>query len=222
MRADRHKGSPPGGASRIDHIRYIARRALPAAMPETALLPRIVVRGNSALSWDGPAPWSDALATADRALEDFGRLLVWDLGGIERNRPNLEFVRHFEGEAVWVDAGIRVAESVIDVLVAGAERVVVGTKTLRSLEDLEEARELTENLVPLLDFAAGKLWAPDSVLALPPRDLLSDWRGRGTDTVLLLDETGEVPGDLLREPPDGLSVFAGLVSKNDADHLPSR
>jgi len=189
-------------------------------MPETAILPRLVVRGNVALSWEGPVPWNAVLDAVDRSLQEFGRALVWDLGGIERNRPNLELVRHFEGDSLWVDAGIRVAESVIDVLVAGAERVVVGTKTLRDLAEIEEARELTENVVPLLDFVDGKPWGAASVIALPPSDLLREWRARGTDTALLFDEKGAVPADLFQGIPGGLALFSGLVAKKDAGAIP--
>ena len=190
-------------------------------MPEPALLPRLVIRGDAALSWNGPVPEKEVLEALDRALQDFGRVFIWDLEGIERNRPNLQLLRHFEGESLWVDPGIRSAEAVIDVLVAGAERVVVGTKTLRRLSDLDEARELTENLVPLLDFARGRLWAPESVLAVPPPELLRTWRGQGTDTVLLLDEQGEIPDSLLRGAPDGLALFAGLVPRKGASALPA-
>ena len=190
-------------------------------MPETAFLPRLVIRGDLGLSWNGPVPWTETLEAVDRALQDFGRVLVWDLDGIERNRPNLGLLRHFEGESLWVDPGIRFGEGVIDVLIAGADRVVVGTKTLRDLAEIEAAWELTENLVPMLDFAQGKLWAPESVLAVPPQELFRIWREKGTDTVLLLDEKGEVPEPLLRSAPDGLALFAGLVSCKDAGALPA-
>ena len=185
-------------------------------MAEPAILPRLVVRGAAALSWEGAVPWAEVVEPLDNALQEFGRVLVWDLGGIERNRPNLEILKRFEGESLWVDAGVRVADSVIDVLVAGAERVVVGTKTLRGLAELDEARELTENLVPLLDFVRGRLWAAESVRDVPPADLLRRWRDAGLDTVLVLEETGDFPRSLLEEAPEGLSVIAGLVSKTKA------
>jgi hypothetical protein len=187
---------------------------------ESAILPRLVVRKGEALSWDGVVPWRELVDSLDRALQDFGRVLVWDLEGIERNRPNLELYRRFEGESLWVDAGVRFADSVIDVLVAGAERAVVGTKTLRSLAELEEARDLTENLVPLLDFVRGRLWAAESIRDLPPRDLLRRWREMGLDTALVLEETGDFPRSLLEEAPDGLAVLAGLLAKRDVPSLP--
>ena len=208
---------PPG-----DHMHYIARPAVPAAMGEPGLLPRIVTRGDTALSWDGPVPWSEAVEGLDRALEEFGKVLVWDLEGIERNRPDLRLVRHFEGEDLWVDAGVRLAEGVIDVLVGGAERAVVGTKTLRGLEELEDARDLTENIIPLLDFAYGELRATPKLRSVPPLDLLRRCKGLGLETALLVDEEFKVPASLLREAPDGMSLFAGIVARKDAESLPPR
>jgi len=184
-------------------------------MADPAILPRLVIRGGTVLSREGVVPWKEIADPMDRALQEFGRVLIWDLGGIEKNRPSLELLRRYEGESLWVDAGVRFADSVIDVLVAGAERAVVGTKTLRRLDELEEARELTENLVPLLDFVRGKLWASKSIGDVPPEDLLRRFREMGLDTALVLEETGDFPRNLLGEAPDGLALFAGLTPKKD-------
>ena len=217
MRPARHKPSRVG--SRTTSVISPARLC-PGAMGEPALLPRLVIRGNTSLSWDGTVPREETVDGLDRALEAFGRVLVWDLDGIERNRPNLGLVRHFEGEPVWVDAGVRHAEGAVDVLVAGAERAVVGTKTLRSLSELDEARELSENVVPLLDFVDGEVWAADEIRAIPPADLLARWRGMDIDTALLVDEAGRVPRGVLESPPPGLTLFAGLLPQSEAGSLP--
>ena len=196
-------------------------RLLPPAMAAPAVLPRLVIRGDTALSWEGPVTAEETVEGLDRGLQSYGRVLIWDLGGIERNRPNLTILRRFEGEDLWVDAGIRFADSVVDVLVAGAERVVVGTKTLRSLSELEEARELTENLVPLLDFVDGKLWAAEPVRDVPPERLLAEWRGMGTDTALVIGEKGGFPRSLLGQAPEGLALYAGLLPKTEMANLPA-
>ncbi len=217
----RHSDKPSPTPPR-DHIHYIARPALAAAMGEPEILPRIVTRGETALSWEGPVPWGDVVEGVDRALQAFGKVLVWDLGGIEQNRPDLRLVRHFEGDSVWVDAGVRGAEGVIDVLIAGAERVVLGTKTMRGTEVIDEAKELTENLIPLLDFAYGELRAGPGVRSIPPAELLRRWRGLGLETALLVDEEFKVPRTLLEEAPDGMALFAGIVPRKDAGSLPPR
>src|SRR2546426_3448649 len=208
-------------AANRDHIRYNARRALRLGMRESAILPRLVIHAGTALSWEGPVGWAETVEGLDRGLQEFGRVLIWDLDGIERNQPDLQLLRHFEGESLWVDPGVRFADGVVDGLVAGAERVVVGTKTLRSIEEFEEARELTENLVPLLDFVGGKLWAAESLREVAPGDLLLRWRQMGVDSALLFDERGEFPRPLLQEVPDGLAVFAGFVPRTDSSAMPA-
>jgi len=191
------------------------------AVADPTILPRLVVRAGNALSREGTVPWKEVAEPMDRALQEFGRVLIWDLGGIEKNRPSLELLRRYEGESLWVDAGVRYADSVIDVLVAGAERAVVGTKTLRQLDELDEARELTENLVPLLDFVRGKLWTSKSMRDVPPQDLLRRFREMGLDTALIMEETGDFPRNLLGEAPDGLTLFAGLTPKKDVGPAPA-
>ncbi len=189
-------------------------------MGESGILPRLVIRAGTALSWEGPVAWNEMVEGLDRGLQEFGHVLIWDLDGIERNQPDLQLLRRFEGESLWVDPGVRLADSVVDVLIAGAERVVVGTKTLRSLEEFDEARELTENLVPLLDFVGDKLWAAERVREVPPHLLLSRWREMGVDSALIVDERGEFPRSLFEQAPNGLALFAGVVPKTDIGGMP--
>ncbi len=195
-------------------------RLWPAAMAGPDLLPRIVTRGNTALSWSGIVPWPQVVEGMDRALQEFGKVLVWDMEGIERNRPDLEIVRHFEGEELWVDAGVRRLEGLIDLIVAGAERAVVGTKTLQAVEEVEDAIELTDNIVPQLDFAYGELRTAGRVRGAAPGDLLRRFRDLGLGTALLLDEESKVPESVLKEAPQGMALYAGIVPKGDAESLP--
>ncbi len=189
-------------------------------MPDPGLLPRIVTRGDTALSWEGIVPWAEAVEGMDRALQDFGKVLVWDMDGIERNRPGLDLVRHFEGEDLWVDAGVRRVEAVIDLLVGGAERAVVGTKTLQAVEEVEDAFELTDNIVPQLDFAYGEMRTTGRVRGATPAALLQRFKDLGLGTALLLDEESKVPESVLHETPQGMAIFAGIVPKAEAASLP--
>lgn len=191
-------------------------------MEEREVLPRLVVRKDSVLSAGGPVPKELTVELVADALERFGKVLVWDLDGIERNRPNLRFIRRFEGEGLWVDAGIRRAESVIDVLVAGADRVAIGTKTLRDLEELSAARELTENLALLVDFAHGKLSGWGEMPRMPPVQLMRSARRIGIETALVVDESFGVPRSVLLEAPTDVRLFAGIVPFRSFTSLPER
>ena len=194
----------------------------PRAMEEREreVLPRLVVRKDSVLSAEGPVPKEHTFELIEEALERFGKVLVWDLDGIERNRPNLRFIRRFEGEGLWVDAGIRRAESVIDVLVAGADRVAMGTKTIRDLEELSAARELTENLALLVDFAHGKLSGWGDMPRMAPVQLMRSARRIGIETTLVVDESFAVPRSVFHEAPPDVRLYAGIVPSRAFTSLP--
>ena len=87
---------------------------------------------------------------------------------------------------------------------------------------IDEARELTENLIPLLDFAYGELRGGAKVRSIPPAGLLHRWRDLGLGTALLVDEEFKVPRSLLEEAPDGMALYAGLAPRKDAASLPPR
>jgi len=59
-------------------------RLLPPAMAAPAVLPRLVIRGDTALSWEGPVTAEETVEGLDRGLQTFGRVLIWDLGSRAR------------------------------------------------------------------------------------------------------------------------------------------
>lgn len=80
-----------------------------------------------------PLEVSEALLSAAGANE----LYVADLDAIQGHRPNLEWIKPLveRGVAVMVDAGVKIAEDAIPVVMAGAV-VVAGTETLRDFNEL--------------------------------------------------------------------------------------
>jgi len=129
----------------------------PVSMGEFEVLPRLRLRSGRAVRTDGGVVTRpDTLALINGLLADIGRVLVWDLDGIERERPSLDLFRPFEGDAVWLDAGVRTANDLIDVLVAGVEKAVIGTRTLRQPSELDEARDLSEDIVVQVDLDARR------------------------------------------------------------------
>ncbi len=205
------RGTIGGGVDKLTAWFIAAGRiAWVLNMGEFQVLPRLRVRGGRAVHPDGLLdPRPDTIAVINRLLADHGRVLLWDLDGIERDQPRLDLFRPFEGDAVWLDAGIRTADSVIDVLVAGVEKAVIGTRTLRGLADLEEARDLSEDIVVQVDLDA------------PPPQRLRKWSVRrylewslraGLQAFLVVSETA-VP---VVEPADGsLAVYVGLARAGD-------
>ncbi len=91
-------------------------------------------------------------------LEDYSTMLVLDIDGIERRRPQLTQVQTVAPvKNVWWDPGVRNLDDMMDAFTAGANRVVVGTKTIWSLSELRECQEFSGDYVLSLDWADGIL-----------------------------------------------------------------
>ena len=91
-------------------------------------------------------------------LEDFSTILVLDIDGIERRRPQLSQVQTVAPvKNVWWDPGVRNLDDMMDAFTAGANRVVVGTKTIWNLKEHKECQEFSGDYVLSLDWADGIL-----------------------------------------------------------------
>lgn len=99
---------------------------------------------------------------ASMFLEDYSTILVLDIDGIERRRPQLTQVQTIAPlKNVWWDPGVRNLDDMMDTFTAGANRVVVGTKTIWNLQELEACQEFSADYVLSLDWADGIL-SPDA------------------------------------------------------------
>ncbi len=90
--------------------------------------------------------------------DKFEKLYLADEDGIRRNRPQLDVAQEAcEEMPTLYEGGVRNASNVIDMLITGAEKCVVGTATLGSLEELRGAFKLSENITFTVDFRDGNL-----------------------------------------------------------------
>jgi uncharacterized protein related to proFAR isomerase len=116
---------------------------------------------------DGSRP--DLFDLTDYLSDRFRRLYVVDLDGIERDRPQLDYLQELTRDTdVWVDGGVRSADAVIDVLVAGARRAVVSTGYLPGPDQLARAWKFSPEIVLELEIDDhGSIprpdWEPDPV-----------------------------------------------------------
>lgn len=155
---------------------------------------------------DGGIP--DVFDVADRLVEQFGRLYVVDLDGIEHADPQLDYIQELSRNAeLWVDAGVRRGDEVADLLVAGARRVVVSTSTIRSVEDLRRAWRLSTALAVEIEIVESTVRARSHDWAgRAPRDVATAVRAEGI-TDLVVSPRGDVPidwtliGSLAKEGP---------------------
>lgn len=109
---------------------------------------------------------------AEQVLKEYPRIMVVDLNGIESNRPQVELIQELGalGE-VWVDAGLRYAESAIDILVAGASAVVLCTKNVAGVDQLAAAVEMSDSVFLGIDWDGAVVGEDEQFRHMSPRSL---------------------------------------------------
>ncbi|MEW5937068.1 MAG: HisA/HisF-related TIM barrel protein [Candidatus Thermoplasmatota archaeon] len=162
------------------------------------LIPALSVRGGEAVSREGEgyAPLSMGGSATEilRALAAaHDTVLVLDLDAIEGREIQFRLLRQMSEEDcdLWLDAGIDGPNALYDPFIAGAVRIVLGTKRLTSLDAVVKIIELSEDVLPSLEFHDGMLlWGdaghPD------PHDLLSFMQEAGYKEVMVA-ELGAAP-----------------------------
>ena len=119
-------------------------------------------------------------------LGEYKTVCVVDIDGIESGRPQLGQVGLVSRDKnVWYDPGVRDAGDMADAFMAGAGRVIVGTKTLRSRDALIECQETSADYVLGLDFAGGRIRSRDATVSqTDPLLFLESMREAGVRRVL--------------------------------------
>jgi hypothetical protein len=141
--------------------------------------------GPRAAVWPGGGR-PDPFDVVDRLARDYPLVYVLDLDGIERGEPQLEYLQEFSRDiALWVDAGTRTADQAIDILVAGAQRVVLSSSRLDGPEELKRAWGLTTQIVFEIELPDGILPALDDWNAPDPVALARAVRALGPDHLIL-------------------------------------
>jgi uncharacterized protein related to proFAR isomerase len=128
-------------------------------------------------------------------LKDYSTICVLDIDGIERGRPQLGQVSTVSRtKNVWYDPGARNAGDMADAFMAGAGRVIVGTKTLNGFDDLLECHETSNDYVLGLDWA-GRILSRDATISqADPLEFLDRMHGAGVRRVLF-NQLGRVRSD---------------------------
>jgi hypothetical protein len=185
------------------------------------VIPRIQVAGGrvAAVREDGRiVSAGPAKDTIEGALSRWQRAIIADMGGIRGNRPDLQLLKAFEGKPIWVEAGPRTAEAVIDLLVAGAEAVIVGTATIRDMGELRRAHRMTENLLFQLDFQRRLVQPLKGPRRRAANELKEEAAMLGLRGIILMDADGwRSHRDLLGSGETPL--YVGLGTERDARDL---
>ena len=150
-----------------------------------------------------------------------------DIDGIENNSPNLKLIQHSSPlMPIWAYAGSRDIMGVMDVLVAGASKVIIGTQNLLGLELLEEAYEMTDNIMISFDHRSSLLSPSQNLRDMGTREMARRVKDIGIGTAMFFD-LGRLSqgGDLnlyeirmLQENFEEVHV-TGILSPGDIDRL---
>jgi hypothetical protein len=128
-----------------------------------------------------------------RLSDTYKKLYLADLDGIHRNKPQLDIAREVcEEIPTFYEGGMRVANNVIDMLITGADKAVVGTSTLASLDELRGAFMFSEDITFKVDFRDGIVSFDPQVTGRAFLDLALDVREMGVTEMF-------VPLSLARE-----------------------
>jgi phosphoribosylformimino-5-aminoimidazole carboxamide ribonucleotide (ProFAR) isomerase len=123
---------------------------------------------------DGFEEFATDIETAvEKLLSKHQKLLLIDYDGLLSNRPQLDLLQDIQNYAsdndidleLWVEAGVRFADSTIDLFVAGADSVVICTSLVASLKEFKKACEMSQSLILSIDCdSGGKVVSPSRLI----------------------------------------------------------
>lgn len=153
--------------------------------------------------------------------DKFERLYLADEDGIDRNKPQLDVAQEAcEEMPTMYEGGVRTANNVIDMLITGAEKCVIGTATLASLEELRGAFKLSENITLKVDIRDGNVSSFDP--AISGRAFLEisrDVREIGVSDFIVPESLASEAAAAKRELGFSLGVFASVDRRSSLEQL---
>lgn len=185
---------------------------------KTRVVPRIKLKGRTLLR---PAYAKGELSALGLKLSGrFERVYVEDVDGLDKNKPQLDVVQELCDEIPTLyEGGVRFGSNVIDMLVTGAEKAVIGTATLTSLEELRGAFKLSDNIILKVDFRDGIVSFDPQIAGRDFLALAREVRGIGVDNLVV---PADLASDAVRSKEElrfTLGVFAPASERSRYESL---
>lgn len=118
--------------------------------------------------------------------EKFESTYVVDVDGVAKNKPQLDVAQRICDEMPTLyEGGVRYSHNVIDMLITGAEKAVIGTGTLSDLSELRGAFKLSENITFKVDFRDGILSSDPDISGRAISDLVAEVVGIGVQDIIV-------------------------------------
>jgi len=152
--------------------------------------------------------------------DKFKMVYVADLDGLNKNKPQLDVAQEISEEIpTMYEGGVRRANNVIDMLITGAEKAVVGTATLLHFEDLRVAFKLSENITFKVDFRDGIVSFDPHVAGRAFRDLAGEVVEIGIKDIVVPMQLASEAAAAKVELGFSLGVFSSVHEKDELERL---
>lgn len=120
--------------------------------------------------------------------EDHGCVHVLDVDGIERDSLNYELISDLSAVAtLWLECGSSDTEGVMDAMITGAEYVVIGTRFLRKLKDLNGILDITENALFAIEWDGSLVSSSSKISKMGIEALGREVKELGIEKMLFTD-----------------------------------
>jgi phosphoribosylformimino-5-aminoimidazole carboxamide ribonucleotide (ProFAR) isomerase len=130
----------------------------------------------------------DTLDLLEIITENYETVYIIDVNGLLENKPQLDLLKKtIDFCEVWLDAGISEADYIYDPLVAGAQEVILSSKTLGSLMELARAFELSENIIFEIDYDNGVISPSIQISDMTPAKLGQEINDIGITKIIFAD-----------------------------------
>jgi hypothetical protein len=124
--------------------------------------------------------------------ETSGPQLIWDMGGIIRNRPN-PFSLSFSPETeTYVDFGLIWGEDIIDLIMADKGKVILPLRNLQGFDELDAALAYAEDVTIGIDWS-NTVESKNHDFSIDIVTLLQKLHQRGQTDILIYSLLGEYP-----------------------------
>ena len=152
--------------------------------------------------------------------DKFKMIYVADLDGLNKNRPQLDVAREIAEEMPTIyEGGVRKASGVIDMLITGAEKAVIGTATLMRFDELRGAFKLSENITFKADFRDGIVSFDPQIAGRAFRDISVDVVGIGIKDVVVPAALAREASAAKEELGFSLGVFSSAAERDAMERL---
>ena len=155
--------------------------------------------------------------------EKYEEAYIMDIDGIERNQPNLKLIQStMKILPLWLDAAPISPLGVMDLLVAGAGKVVVSTRAMRSLDHLREALKMSEDIILSIDYDGAIISPNPKIASLPITELVRQAEEAGCKDMIFfqfcrLSRGAKLETSIIKDMIYRLQnvYVAGIIEQND-------